>query len=337
MGGNALKKYGVITERKDTTTFQELGQKLSEKLRNDLGCETAVVKCYHTKKDHGDLDLLIKVDSNLHNKGVDFRDYISKNLNPTAIHYNGGVYSFDHESFQVDFIPIKESNWEVAQTYFSYDPVGNLMGKTFHKFGLSYGWEGLYYKFRNFSGREAGDLLLTKDPRKIFEFGGYDYDRFLLGFETLDEIFDFIINSKYFDSKIFQFDNLNHIDKKRNKKRNSYNVFLNFLNNSNINTTFDFKKDKNEYLPMINDFFPEVNLLKQIEEFKEKDEINRQISEKFNGNVIMSWINVSGKELGELITKFRSHLGNDYKNFIMVNDINSIRDQFFKVCVDENK
>jgi hypothetical protein len=244
MGGKALKQYGVQTERKNTLIFNEIGQRLKDRLFADYQLETAVVKCYHTKADHGDLDLLIKITHDFHNKGVNLRNYITETFKPNAIHYGGGVYSFDFEDFQIDFIPIKESNWNAAQTYYSYDPLGNIMGKTYHKFNLSYGWEGLYYKFRNFNGRNSKNILISKNPEKIFAFGGYDYDRYLKGFETIEEIFAFVMNCKYFDANIFQMENLKHIDRKRNRKRASYHVFLNYLKNNQITTTFTFNKDK---------------------------------------------------------------------------------------------
>ena len=152
MGGKALNKYGVFTERKRTFEFKQIAVELQFTFHHHLGVTTSVVKCYHEKPDHGDLDLLLLVDKEFHDKGVDLRTFIRETFNPQAVHYNGGVYSFDYKNFQIDIIPIRESKWDVAQVYYSYDPLGNIMGKTFHKFGLSYGWDGLFYNFRNFNG-----------------------------------------------------------------------------------------------------------------------------------------------------------------------------------------
>ena len=181
MGGKALNKYGITTERKNTEEFQRIGKEIQEQIAFDFDfpVETEVVTCYHTKPDHGDLDLLIKIGDRFHNAGIDLKEYIRIAFAPQAIHNNGGVYSFDYQNFQIDFIPIRESRWETAKVYYSYDPLGNIMGKTFHKFGLSYGWEGLFYKFRNFNGRLAKNILLTNDVERIFAFGGYDYQRYL--------------------------------------------------------------------------------------------------------------------------------------------------------------
>ena len=203
MGGRALKPYGVETERKHTKEFYAIAAKIAVQLTYGLGVTSSVpvmfeycpsiqsrsVRCYRTKQDHGDLDVLIKVDQTFIDNKVNLREYIEKHFKPQAIHSNGGVISFDFENFQIDFIPISESNWEIAQTYFSYDPLGNAMGKTYHKMNLSYGWDGLKFKYRNFNGRKSHNIIITKDPRKIFEFGGYDYDRYISGFVTIEEIF----------------------------------------------------------------------------------------------------------------------------------------------------
>lgn len=334
MGGKALNKYGVFTERKNTDEFLMLGKELQDNIALNLPVSTAVVKCYHTKADHGDLDLLLCMADDV---TINWRDYIEKHFKPQAIHNNGGVFSFDYKNFQVDFIPVKEKKWKTAQIYYSYDPLGNIMGKTFHKFGLSYGWDGLFYKFRNFHGSNSQNILLTTDARKIFEFGGYDYDRYLKGFDTLEDIFKFAISSKYFDTEMFQMENLKSIDKKRNRKRGSYHLFLNYLKDNDINVRYDFNKDKDLYLLMIDDFFPEPDLMGQLYDLKMEDTENRILSQKFNGDMVMSWLpKLQGKELGAAITKFKTALGDEYKYFILNADYLTIRNRFMDIYNGKN-
>lgn len=331
MGGRALKQYGVDTVRKNTDEFLRIGREIQKHFRTDFNfpVETEIVTCYHQKADHGDLDLLIKIDERFHNSGINLREYIGRAFNPQAIHNNGGVYSFDYQNFQVDFIPIRESKWETAKVYYSYDPLGNIMGKTFHKFGLSYGWDGLFYKFRNFNGRNSQNILLTNDAERIFRLGGYDYQRYLQGFETLEDISKFAINSVYFDTQIFQMDNLKSIDKKRNRKRGSYHIFLKYLKENNINVTYPFEKNKDVYLGWIDSCFPEAKLLEKLGELKRKDTQNKILSQKFNGDMVMSWLpNLIGKELGQAITNFKNELGDEYDEFILNANYDAIRERF---------
>jgi len=331
MGGKALNKYGITTERKNTEEFLRIGKEIQAHIQFDFDFPvvTEIVTCYHTKPDHGDLDLLIKIDGNFHNSGTDLREYIQIAFAPRAIHNNGGVYSFDYDNFQVDFIPVKESRWETAKVYYSYDPLGNIMGKTFHKFGLSYGWDGLFYKFRNFNGRLAQNILLSNDARKIFEFGGYDYDRYLQGFETLEDIIKFAINCKYFDTEIFQMDNLKSIDKKRNRKRGSYHVFLKYLEDNDINIRYDFETNKESYLLMVEETFP--GLMSQLYDLRMKDNENKRLSQKFNGDLVMSWLpNLKGKELGNAMTGFKDSFDSeeDYRTFVLNACYSAIENRF---------
>lgn len=329
MGGKALQKYGVFTERKNTYEFRQLGHELAKKVSFDFSTVCEVVTCYHTKETHGDLDLLVMVDND---SNINWKNYIELNFNPNAIYCNGGVYSFDYNNFQVDIIPILKSKWETAKIYFSYDPLGNIMGKTYHKFGLSYGWQGLFYKYRNFNGTNSHNILLSNDARKIFEFGGYDYDRYLLGFETLEDIFKFCIAGKYFDSDMFQIENLNSIDKKRNRKRGSYHLFLNYLKDNDINVSYQFNQNKNDYINMINQYFPESNLINELIELNKIDARNKMISQKFNGDIVMSWLpNLQGKALGLVISKFKNSLGDEYDEFILKSSYDMIRNRFMEI------
>lgn len=343
MGGKALNKYGIQTERKTTKDFLRIGGEIKERIGIDFNfeIETEIVTCYHTKPDHGDLDLLIKMDGKHFNgNDITLKQYIENAFKPHAIHNNGGVLSFDYENFQIDFIPVRQSKWETAKTYYSYDPLGNIMGKTFHKFGLSYGWDGLFYKFRNFNGRNSQNILISTDASKIFDFGGYDYNRYLQGFKTMEDIFKFAIDSKFFDTEIFQMENLKSIDKKRNRKRGSYHLFLKYLKDNNIKTTYGFNKDKTHYLPMIENYFPEANLMHKLSELQKINSQNRILSQKFNGDMVMSWLpNLKGKELGNAIREFKLSFDNydDYKEFVLNSSFNAIKDKFMDNYNDEIK
>lgn len=114
MGGKALNRFGVFTERKNTEEFLRIGEEIQDSLyvyflnRYGIRVETCVVTCYRTKPDHGDLDLLIKVTPEI-NMLIDFRKEIELFFLPKAINSNGGVHSFDFQGFQIDFIAVKKS------------------------------------------------------------------------------------------------------------------------------------------------------------------------------------------------------------------------------------
>ena len=326
MGGKALK---IETVRKSTDELYRIYNEISPTIIKRIGVETHIVKFYHKKETHGDLDIILRVDKQLPN----LVDFINENFNPNDIYNNGGVVSFDYDNFQIDLIPIRVSNWEVAKCFFDYDPTGNLMGKIAHSFGFKYGFEGLVYPMRNFNGRISKDIVISKDNKKIFDFLGLDYSVYEKGFDTMEEIFEFIINGKYFNSKKYDMESLTAIDRKRNRKRKSYQDFLKYLSDNRINKSFEFKP-KEYYIEVANSYFPESNLLNEIEKFRKIDEENKNMSKKFNGHLIMSIIpELNGKELGHVMNDFKSNF-DDFRSFIIENNseyiLNFFKNWYFK-------
>lgn len=306
MGGHALNL--VHTRRYNTEEYIALALKMRVHMLNLFEKEVHIVRAYRSKQDHGDMDIMLPNDGTLGDIAGKLKDYFK----PGQMVCNGGVYSFDHEEFQIDVILTTPENWETSVAFFDYDPSGNLMGKIAHKFGLKYGFKGLAYPYRTTDGVEFADITVSKDNRKIFEFLGFDYDAFQNGFDTKREIFDYVVNSKYFDPQNFLMENLNHIDKKRNKKRPTYQEFLAYINaevEAGRKWNQTFAKNKDEYLPMIAEAFPEAALYYEIAKCRDADNRRRIIASKFNGEMVMAmYPELSGEALGRFIVGFKSHI-----------------------------
>jgi hypothetical protein len=310
MGGKALKN--TYTERKNTTEFKQIATEIQKQLAT-LGLESHVVKCYHTKKTHGDLDLLLKMNQDFRTQNINLRHWVEDTFQPHEIHNNGGVISFDYNQFQVDFIPVRQSNWEIAKDFFDYDPTGNLMGKIAKRFSfhltdnlwvkVKYGFEGLIIEITSPAFKK--EITLSKDSQTIFNFLGLNYQRYLKGFETKEDIFQYIINSKYFDPSVFQMENLRHVDRKRNKKRATYQDFLKVLPATNPYDKFNLET-KADHLAYFQTHFPHMNFDQIAHENQQKAQENEEIKTKFNGKLIMEWIpDLKGKELGTAISEFQ--------------------------------
>ena len=321
MGGKALKILGVETERKSTQEHLRIEQELIPIISDMFNTEVRTVKFYRNKKDHGDCDLLIHNHGNLGN----IRKKLEEKFGP--IYSNGSVYSFEYDKYQIDIIPQPSRNWNDNLEFFNWDPSGNLTGKLAHPFGLKYGFCGLVYPFRTFSGRLTTDIVISTDQRKIHDFLDLDYDRYLQGFDEVDEIFDFITKSKYFRSSSYQMENLVHRDRKRNKKRKTYQDFLKYIEGKELN---DHKFDKKDnYIDMIDEFFPEANFKTQLKNLQEKDRENHLISLRFNGNIIMEMFpELKGKELGNVINRYKEYHGDNFRNFILQNNQHEIKENF---------
>jgi hypothetical protein len=113
---------------------------------------------------------------------------------------------------------------------------------------------------------------------------------------------------------------------------------LNYLKDNDINVAKDFEKDKSAYLTVIDHYFPEANLMKQLVVLREEDTINKIVAQKFNGDLVMSWLpNLQGKELGAAITGFKLFWGDNYRNFILNSSFDQIHDSFMRIYNGANQ
>lgn len=308
MGGKALLKNGVKTRRVDKYEYNSIRIEI-EGYFTDLGWVNFVIPSYFDKPSFGDLDILLRNGTTLDDK---LYQNIENHFKPKAIVSNANVLSFDYKNFQIDVIKIHPGDWNTSKTYFSYDPVGNVIGKIAHKFGLKYGHNGLIYPYRSEGGYVMGDIKISSQPHHIFDFLGYDFAIFNKGFKSLEDIFEYLINGTYFDPDIFQFGNLNAIDKKRNKKRPSYNQFLEYINNlKSVSNEINWQ-DKLMYIPEIDTFFKEARLIPKYFELMVREKTLKKIKSKFSGDIVMGVLpNMKGKELGKFIQDFKEK----YPNF----------------------
>lgn len=160
-------------------------------------------------------------------------------------------------------------------------------------------------------------IFLTKDSTQVFEFLGLDFAQWKKGFKNKEEMFDYVISSHLFDYASFQWENQNAINKDRNKRRPNYIKFLKYikpLSDRNIKWATDHTK----YLKILSFYF-NTDLIKARTEFEQEVKLDKQVSEKFNGKIIMdNFPNLKGKELGYVIDKFKKSK-DDYNTYILNN------------------
>ena len=317
MGGNALS---VKTRRYEREEFLDILVEVRTML-NNRGIDSEVPKWYSNKETFGDLDVLIKsstVEGNI-------MDIINELFNPNEIYNNNNVKSFDYKEFQIDFIMTGDEIWETSINYFSFNDLGNFIGRISYQMGFRFGHFGLKLVYRHEDGGRKFSKIVSKDASKIYEFLGFDYNRYLKGFDEIEDIFKFVVGSKHYNPKIFDYDQLNHQNRTRNKKRKNYELFLQYVKdnpkgnkmtisaadgsgtpiNTFLHETYVFG-DKDMYVDRAEKFF-EIELKSEIEKWKEIVDQQKRASGIFNGNVVMEYYPLRGKELGEAMKKF-----NDY-------------------------
>lgn len=308
MGGRALKN--TTTRRYLRAEFEEISQELINILKNKFDRVTMPL-FYKNKESFGDADILVTA-----KEFPQMREYIEQTFAPNEIFHNGNCWSFDYKELQVDIITCAPEHFDSNAMYLSYNDLGNFIGRLAHGFGLKYGQEGLWYE-HYFKGKNIGVVPVSKDYPKIFKFLGLSYERYEQGFDELEDIFTFIAESPYFNWKKFQMEELNKINRDRNKKRASYMTFLEWMaeNVADENHEFKFAEDKTSYFIMINDFFPEANIITEVRRLEYLECRKLYVQSKFNGGDVMRRYGFEGKKLGEVLEGFRNHVTHHYESY----------------------
>jgi hypothetical protein len=319
MGGNALK---VPTRRYEKDEYEKIASDVLRMLSN-YDIVAVIPESYSNKDTFGDLDVLIKSST----VKTDIMEIIEYLFNPNEIYNNNNVKSFDYKEFQIDFILVGDENWNSSINYFSYNDLGNFIGRISYQMGFRFGDYGLKLVYRHEDGGRKFSKIISKDAAKIYEFLGFDYSRYLEGFDDVEDIFAYVVSSKYFNPRIFDYEQLNHQNRTRNKKRKNYELFLQYVKDnpkgnemtisaadgtgtpikSFLHETYVFGS-KDGFVDEAEKFF-NTEIRSEIDAWKEIVDQQKRASGIFNGNVVMERYPLRGKELGAAMKKF-----NDYFN-----------------------
>ena len=307
MGGSALKN--CTTRRYMADEYFQIEAEVCSMLRNidNFGYTRRVipVKAYGAKDSFGDMDVILE------SNGLDesFEKTLTELFNPKEMVKNGKVWSLEYKEFQIDIILTPTSEMMFAETYYAFNDLGNLMGRIAHKFGLKYGHNGLWYMLRD-DTYLIDEICVSMDVRDVFAFLDYDYDVWRNGFDTLEDVFNFVTTSKYFNPDIYLFDQMNHRSRVRDAKRKTYNAFLTWCEEKRKTdwkdrTFFKYEKPKSDYIMFISESFP--NFKKDVYDAYAKMLVRREVQSKFNGEIVKALTGFQNKELGALMKRIKEN------------------------------
>ena len=304
MGGNALSCTSVRLTKKN---YERMASECVAKLKHlyPSALVTAIAS-YRAKADHGDLDVLLSAEGYDPLKAAEA-------LGAVEVVRNGPVTSIgvvvrpevaelDGNVFQVDLIAIDAPSFDYAQNYFSFNDLGNLVGRTAHSAGLSHKHNGLWYFVRD-GDYKFREILLTADYRVALKFLGYDPTRFEAGFETLEDVFWYVAGSQFFNRDIFLLENRNAKSRIRDRKRRTYMEFLKFCEAHPELPAFQYPENKADWLPRIAEHFPHFQA-EYDQALADLAEL-RAVKERFNGDWVSQLTGLKGKELGALMKRFK--------------------------------
>lgn len=296
MGGNLFKVGRVTKER-----YEEILASLIPVLNKHFGDYYRIPKPYRDKADYGDVDIIL--DAGYVRNQFDWFDSLCSDLNVDEIHRVRNIYSMLYMNFQVDIFMTKTNELDSSANFMSYNILGNLLGRIYHKFNLRFGEAGLFYVLRGFSNHISKEIVVTRDMQKILSFLGLSYERWKEGFNNVEEIFEYVIESPYFCSNSYS-PEYYHVRKRANE-RPDFVKFLDYIETNKIDKNFPFEKPKEIYLGMI-DFYFKTDLKSAHEKHIIRQERLQRIAEKFNGRLVKDLLNIEGKEVGAFLEKYKS-------------------------------
>lgn len=314
MGGNALKN--TATRRLDRAAFERVSRDVVAGLEAAFPtARVAVIPAYATKADFGDVDVLVAAEDVDAQGGVEaLKRLATTRFGATEQFRNGAVLSFDHRDaavsaepgFQVDVIMQARESFDFALNYFSFNDLGNLIGRTAHKQGASFGHDGLWYVYRDGDYRFR-DLLVTLDFDLALRFLGYDPARFHAGFDDLEAIFEYVAGSAFFNRGIFLLESRNYQSRVRDRKRKTYTGFLQWCEAHPDLPAFDYPDDKSQWLPRMFEWFPAFKLA--YDRAAQDLARERAVRARFNGEYVAALTGLEGKELGMLMKRIKDGFG----------------------------
>ena len=333
MGGNALKT--ITTTRKSPVDYEKIKdyvlRVLCEKLSN-TGIQWCVPHEAPGKDSYGDLDVLLTRQSEF-----DIREWILATFKPDEIVSNGGVYSFNigneegqhiardfqgdgnqasgsslARDFQVDFITTPAENFAVHHFFLSWGDCGMLVGQIAHAAGLRFGQQGLFIGISDRPGM-SDDLILSKDPRKICEFLGLDFDRWYNRFVSEPDIFAWLCESPF----------MRNIKLDRSRRcREMYLRFGEFVKTQRaaldeLSSTEPSDVADAPSLDAVVAYFGKQADFAAIQK-KQSDAVRR--SEKFGAHLFSALGDIPGRELGQIIARFKQTIPGDFKAWVLATD-----------------
>jgi hypothetical protein len=278
-------------------------------LHDKIGSNFRIPRYYTNKPDFGDMDVVVCAAAAEPMGWPVLREEFVSDLGITQTK-TAGVFSTIYRELQVDFFLREEDVFHSTDSYLSFNDVGNLIGKICRRLGLKYGEDGLSWVFRRPDNEHyRRDILISRNPESIFGFLGLSYEEWLRGFDELDDIFCWVIQSPYFS--VHPYRNPSKRIRDRKTQRPTVARFLHFLEEQNVDKVHVYNEDKSSYVGAISSHFPDARLEEEIAREMSDAVRATQIKERFSGSLVMKLVPLRGKALGAFIKEFLARYSED--------------------------
>lgn len=312
MGGNAIKQFGNVI-RLHSNEFDDLSLDVVSVISHpELPFQPQVVPSYFNKETHGDMDVIVPASlwkyrsHDSIKKLIGAIDYVKNNsVTSYAVPYSDNL-------FQVDIISTNDDLFDFALNYFSYNDLGNLMGRISHQLGFKLGHKGLIYVIRDPQNKDhiVKEICLTKNWDEAITFFDYSVEKYNEGFHDLEDIFQYVMTSKFAVPSIFLLENRNSISRIRDRKRKTYNEFLMWLQRTyneeyiNQSISHDEKVElRDSELQRAKVVFPGFS--EEMDFCLYDYSLKKHVSTMVNGERVRELTGLDGKALGIFMKSFK--------------------------------
>jgi hypothetical protein len=154
-------------------------------------------------------------------------------------------------------------------------------------------------------------IHLTDNVENIMTFLDLDLDVYNKGFKTYNDAFDFIIKSKCYNHEYYTSrDYVNSDSWKRDRVRKTYNLFLDYI--QGIEKLSEPKKNFNENVRAVHNFFRDLNIKNIIRGLKKEEMVNTKNKRYINGELYKKITGLEGKELGKFVWFIKQDLNETF-------------------------
>jgi len=318
MGGRLFANDGA--ERLPRYALYELIKIVKEEM-SKKGLSVYHSRFLLDKNDFGDLDFILPLEDR---KIEDVKSLIDSLHPAKKVLHNGMVSSVLWESggdvlTQIDFILSEPQNLDATVVYYSFNDLNGLIGKIFYSHGLKFGHKGLLFNIE--TKRTKKEIVLMTDPKKIYELIGLDFNRWLEGFYTVDEIIEFVKTSPFAKKEVFEINSLTHRQRTRDQERSTFQALYGEFDITLTDERVP-KKTNRERLELCKIIIKDENIinhiesdLKWIEAYEERIDFYKEV---FPVSLIMSiFPELKGRSLGDMYQKLKRDA---YINFTIYSD-----------------
>lgn len=348
MGGNAFKNINIV--RMNNVEFKNVSKKLVNILKDILNSEeVAILPYYDNKPFFSDVDIMLCNEdiSNFEKENnVNFFEYCNKLFSGEGIAINNDslvsiavpINKAHTEFAQVDLMPHPRENFYKNLIFYGYNDLNVLVNRfiSIPLFNAKYTSDGVEINIYREKGNIDMLLGIAKTENSALEYLSFldlDINKFKKGFSTKEEIFDFILSSKYFDTNTFNSQiKINNSSEKLRLRRDVYRTFIDYVKDK------DFKSGT-KVIDSLEVLFDNFDTLKKQSEmfFKQYDDYII-FKQRFNTENINAILGLESKDLigGKVIKTFLKER-EVYKNKELIETVNRMNDEEFKNMLNERR